>query len=75
MTVHGLPDRAPEPLVTRQELAAMLSVSLRQVDKWRADGMPTESDAWGIRVVRFKPSTVIAWLRGRQHNDRTMRAA
>jgi hypothetical protein len=52
----------PEPWLDRRQLAGYLSVSVRQVDYWRDDGMPE----WllGGRA-KFKISEVERWLAGR----------
>lgn len=65
--VIGLPVREPERYVTRAELAELMGVSVRQVDAWRKDGMPCES--WGLRVVRFRPSLAMQWVRERAHRE------
>jgi phage terminase Nu1 subunit (DNA packaging protein) len=64
VNVVGLPVREPERYVRRAELAEIMGVSVRQIDKWRAEGMPCET--WGMRAVRFRPSTAIAWARSRR---------
>lgn len=50
-------------LLTRQELAEVLRVSLRTVDKLKAEGMPhiriTDS------LIRFELDTVLDWLKNR----------
>lgn len=50
-------------LLTRVELAEMLRISLRTVDKLKAEGMPhikiTKS------TIRFELSAVMEWLRNR----------
>jgi hypothetical protein len=43
-----------------------LGVSVRMMNRWRFEGMPAESDNWGIRVARFRPSVVQQWLWDRQ---------
>jgi hypothetical protein len=57
----GLPVREPERYLTRQELAEIMGISVRQVDRLRERGMPYEN--WGMRVVRFRPSVALAWVR------------
>lgn len=64
MTVHGLPIPEPERYVNRAELAQLMGVGVRTVDRFRAEGMPCES--WGMRAVRFQPSRAIAWARARE---------
>lgn len=49
-----------EELLTRAELAALLHVSDDVIDRMRKKGMP--EIAWGARLVRFRPSAVMAWL-------------
>ena len=61
--VHALPAPEPERYVTRAELADLMGVSVRTVDRLVAAGMP--SVTWGVRARRFKPSVAIAWARAR----------
>lgn len=60
----ALPTAEPERYVTRQELAALMGVSTKQIDRWKDQGMPYES--WGLRVTRYKPSVAIQWVRARR---------
>ncbi|MFW2545476.1 helix-turn-helix domain-containing protein [Primorskyibacter sp. 2E107] len=50
------------PLVGKTSIAAALNVSLRTVDSWIADGMPTRRV---FSNVRANPVDVSEWLRGR----------
>lgn len=61
MTVSGLPARESERYVTRRELAQLMGVSLRTIDRLVDAGMP--SVVWGQRCRRFKPSVALAWAR------------
>lgn len=61
--VHGLAVPEPERYVSRRELAELMGVSERTVDRLVADGMPSET--WGRRTRRFRPSVAIAWARSR----------
>lgn len=76
MTVHGVPDRNPEPGVTqlparrepepwltRAELAQALHLHVTTIDRLVKEGMPSET--WGLRSRRFLLSRVEAWLRER----------
>jgi phage terminase Nu1 subunit (DNA packaging protein) len=49
----------PDELLTRQELAAAMRVSVRTIDAMRAEGMPAVT--WGRRLVRFRLREAIAW--------------
>ncbi len=49
----------PDELVTRDELAALMCVSVKTVDRLVKDGMPTVS--WGRRLTRFRVSEALAW--------------
>lgn len=49
----------PDELVTRDELAHILRVSVPTVDRMRRDGMPCHR--WGRRLVRFRVHEAIAW--------------
>lgn len=57
--VASFPTPEPERYVSRQELAGMMGVSVRTVDRMIAQGMP--SVTWGRRTRRFRPSVAIAW--------------
>ena len=61
----------PSELVTRQELAAMMRVSLRTVDDLKAKGMPFVP--WTGKMVRFRPVEAMAWAE--QHGRREREAA
>lgn len=54
----------PERYVDRRELAQILRVSVKTVDRFVAEGMPSET--WGVRARRFLPSESIAWARNRR---------
>jgi phage terminase Nu1 subunit (DNA packaging protein) len=54
---------APERYVDRRELALLMGVNVRTVDRMVRDGMPSES--WGLRARRFRPSVALAWARTR----------
>lgn len=71
--LHGLPVPEPEDYVSRRELARMMGVGVRTVDRFRAEGMPCES--WGLRAVRFQPSRAMAWARARGHESGDQEAA
>jgi phage terminase Nu1 subunit (DNA packaging protein) len=49
--------------LTREELAAVLKVHPRTVDRWRRDGMPSE--LWGPRrgTRRFPLAACMAWAK------------
>lgn len=57
MTVEG------ERYVGRHELAALMGVNVRTVDRMVRAGMPSEN--WGLRARRFRPSEALAWARAR----------
>lgn len=59
MTEHLGPRPVPDELLTRQELATAMHVSLRTVDAMRAEGMPCVT--WGRRLVRFRLRDAMAW--------------
>lgn len=68
MNVRGLPVPEPEPYVTRRQLADAMGVSLRTIDTFIAEGIPSET--WGIRSRRFQLSRALAWARARGHDDK-----
>jgi hypothetical protein len=61
MTVHPIRPmpQQREPELTRKQLADMLQVSLRTIDKWTKAGMP--SVRYGQRVRRYQASSALAW--------------
>lgn len=61
--VSSLPLREPERYVTRVELAKLMGVSVKTIDRFVNAGMPSET--WGVRTRRFRPSVAIAWARSR----------
>lgn len=54
---------APERYVDRRELATLMGVDVRTIDRMVRDGRPSES--WGLRARRFRPSVALAWARTR----------
>lgn len=64
----GIRTREVEAYVTRQELAALMGVSVRTVDRLTAAGMPSVS--WGRRTRRYRPSTAVGWARAQERPDR-----
>jgi excisionase family DNA binding protein len=50
-------------LVTREELAEILRVSVPTVDRMRRAGMPCHR--WGRRLVRFRVRECMAWAEER----------
>ena len=61
----------PSELVTRQELAALMRVSLRTVDDLKAKGMPFVP--WTGKMVRFRPHEAMSWAA--EHGRREREAA
>jgi hypothetical protein len=53
-----------ERFVSRKEMAEILHISLRTLDMFVAEGMPSER--WGLRSRVFQPSRSIAWARARK---------
>jgi phage terminase Nu1 subunit (DNA packaging protein) len=51
--------------VTRQELAEMMGVSVKTVDRMKQDGLPYVS--WGRRLVRFDPQVALSWSPDRKN--------
>lgn len=54
-----VPLPAPEPFMTRQQLARHMQVSERTVDRWTKEGMPHK--LWGARTKRFRASEAVEW--------------
>jgi phage terminase Nu1 subunit (DNA packaging protein) len=66
-TVHGLQVPAVERYVSRAELAEMMGVSVKTIDRLVAAGMPSET--WGLRTRRFLASRALQWARARDGGD------
>lgn len=66
-------ESTPERYVGRRELAALMGVNVRTVDRMVRDGMPSES--WGLRARRFRPSLALAWARAREARGDERRSA
>jgi len=56
--------RTPERYLTRQQLADVMGISVKTVDRMVRDGMPSET--WGLRSRRFLASRALSWARTRQ---------
>lgn len=58
----ALPVRSvPDEILTRRELACRLRVSLRTIDRWVVQGLPSEK--WGPRTRRFRVADVDRYLK------------
>ena len=64
---------APERYVDRRELAVLMGVNVRTIDRMVRDGMPSES--CGLRARRFRPSIALAWARTRGEGTVERRSA
>ena len=64
---------APERYVDRRELAVLMGVNVRTIDRMVRDGMPSES--WGLRARRFRPSVALAWASTRGESAGERRSA
>jgi predicted DNA-binding transcriptional regulator AlpA len=54
-----------ESMMELGEIAELLGVEYRTVQKWRADGALPPADFSLGRVVRWKPATIAAFIRSR----------
>lgn len=54
----------PDELVTREELAGIMRVSVRTIDRLRNEGMPAVT--WGRRLVRFRVRDAMSWAEQQQ---------
>lgn len=48
-----------EPYLSRVEIAKVLGVSLRSLDRLVAEGLPSKT--WGLRTRVFRASEALAW--------------
>lgn len=68
IATHPRFSAAAEPLVTKQQLAEHLSVSVRSIERWQHEGLPVKR-LWtrredGRAPIRYRISEVEAWLEG-----------
>jgi excisionase family DNA binding protein len=54
----------PDELVTREELAEIMRVSVPTIDRMKRAGMPAVT--WGRRLVRFRVREAMAWAEQQQ---------
>ena len=53
-----------EAYVDRRQLAEIMRVSTKTIQRWEREGLPFET--WGFtRLRRYLPSSCIAWAQGR----------
>ena len=64
MSVQGLPVRQNEPYLTKAQLADLMAVSIRTIDRMMAEGMPYVT--FGRRSRRFLASRAVAWASSRE---------
>jgi phage terminase Nu1 subunit (DNA packaging protein) len=55
----------PAEVVTREELAEIMRVSVPTIDRMRRAGMPYLT--WGRRLVRFRVRDALAWAEQQGH--------
>lgn len=65
--VTGLPQSEDERYLSREELAELMGVSVRTIDRLVRAGMPSET--WGLRTRRFLASRALAWVRARDQGE------
>lgn len=54
-------DIVVEPLLNRAQIASIFNVSENTIDKWRAKGMPVETEGGNGRAYEFKASACRDW--------------
>jgi phage terminase Nu1 subunit (DNA packaging protein) len=54
--------------VSRADLARLMGVSVKTIDRMVREGLPSET--WGRRTRRFLPSEALAWARTRADRQR-----
>jgi len=63
--VIEFPGGAPEPYISRREMAELMGISLDRLDHLVKAGMPSET--WGLRRRVFRASVALAWAK--QHGQ------
>jgi hypothetical protein len=58
----ALADRYRTPLLTKADLAQAMRVSVRTVERWMHDGLPTRSVGSNARINRAE---AVSWIRAR----------
>jgi excisionase family DNA binding protein len=53
----------PEPYLSRLEIARLMGVSPRTIDRWCKEGLPHQT--WGLRTKKLRFSEVEEWARKR----------
>ena len=71
--VQGLPVPEREAYITRAELAALMGISPKSVDRLVKQGLP--SVTWGLRTRRFKASVALQWARAQDGGPNERSAA
>jgi len=66
MNVDGAASPPPERYLNREQLAQLMGVSVKTIDRMVRHGMPSET--WGLRSRRFLASRALAWARTRQRS-------
>ncbi|MGX9854569.1 excisionase family DNA-binding protein [Limimaricola variabilis] len=59
-------DRYKEPLLSKQGVATPLSLSVRTIDRWIEQGLPTRNS---FGAVRLNPHDVTDWLRAAMNTN------
>jgi excisionase family DNA binding protein len=63
MSIQALPAPelyvTPEPYLTRKQLAPLMAISVRTLDRMIAEGMPCVR--WGRRTLRLRASSALEW--------------
>lgn len=54
----------PEPYCSRMEIAKLMGVSERTIDRWAREGAPHQT--WGMRTKKFRFSEVEQWAKIRK---------
>jgi phage terminase Nu1 subunit (DNA packaging protein) len=62
----GTEPTSPERYVNRTQLAQLMGVSVKTIDRMVRAGMPSET--WGLRSRRFLASRALSWARTRQRS-------
>ncbi len=65
-----VPERpSPDQMLTTQQVAALLSVSVRTLEAWRSNGAGPTTTKLASSVVRYKYEDLLKWVAGQNREN------